>query len=754
MKKGLIILSAAVLVLASCGQKQEQIAQAKNQPTYSPKVTELLSQMSVEEKVGQMTQINLDVIMKGAIYNLEEPHTVDTAKLKEAISKYKVGSILNCGGHGYPLEQWHQIINAIQEVAAQNGDHKVPVLYGIDAIHGANYSFGSILFPQQLAQAATFNPALVKRGAEITAYEVRAAGIPWNFSPVLDLGRQPLWSRFFETYGEDVYLAQQMANAAITGYEQGDVSKSTAVASCMKHFLGYSFSFSGKDRTPVYMGERHLREYYLPTFKTAVDAGAKTVMINSGELNGIPVHADEFVLKTLLRDELGFEGLAVTDWEDIMKLYNIHHVAKDNREAVKMAINAGIDMSMVPNDYAFTEDLIDLVNAGEVPMSRIDEAVSRILQLKVDLGLFENASAPTLEDYPLFGGEEHYKAAYKAAIESVTLLENKGALPLSTSEKILLTGPGADDLIIQNGAWSRTWQGIDTFIVKEKHLTVLGAMNRLSSNIAYEKGTSIDSIENISAAVAKAKASSKIVVVLGEKPSTEKVGDIDDLTLDQAQIDLVKALSKTGKPIVAVMMFNRPRIVSEIVGLCDAVLMAYQPGSAGGEAIADLLFGNQNPSGKLPFTYPRFVNTHVTYDHKATEELDAKFGMNAFNPQWTFGSGLSYSTFEYSNLTVSDTVFSGSGTMEVTVTVTNTGKMKGKESVLCFVKDHTASITPEVKRLRAFDKIELEAGETKTVSFKLSADDLAFVNRDMTWITEPGKFTVSIAGLAKEFSYQ
>lgn len=755
MKKIIVALVVTAIFSNACSDNHESASQSSDRQHFSPEVEQLLSDMTIEEKAGQMTQINLDVIMKGKIYNLIEPQRIDTLKLLEAITKYKVGSVLNVGGHAYDRDQWHYLINTIQEVAIDKGDHQIPVLYGIDAIHGANYTLGSVLFPQQLAQAATFNPSLVKRGAEITAYEVRASGIPWNFSPVLDLGRQPLWSRFFETYGEDVYLAKQMAAACIDGYEQGDVSKSTAVASCMKHFLGYSFPHSGKDRTPVYMGENVLREYYLPTFKTAVDHGAKTVMINSGELNGIAVHADEFVLKTILRQELGFKGVAVTDWEDIMKLYNIHHVAKDNRDAVKMAVNAGIDMSMVPNDYEFTEDLIDLIQAGEIPMSRIDEAVGRILELKFELGLFENSGAPTKADYPDFGGEKHYQAAYETAIESMTLLENNGILPLAKTSKVLICGPGANDLIVQNGAWSRTWQGIDTFITNDPYSTVFEALQeRGLAKLEFAQAATTDSLTNLDEAVKKAKSMDVIVVVLGEKPSTEKPGDIDNLSLASVQIEMMKALHKTGTPIVAVMMFNRPRIVNEIVDLCDAILMAYQPGSAGGDAIADVLIGDANPSGKLPFTYPRYVNSLLTYDHKSTEDLDQKFGMNAFNPQWQFGTGLSYSAFEYNNFNIRDTVVSTDGTIEVSVEIKNTSSTDGKETVLCFVRDEVASITPSVKRLRAFDKVFINAGDTKKVSFSIPVSDLAFIARDMNWTTEQGEYTVMIRDFSQKITLQ
>lgn len=751
MKKTALLLLASLFL--ACQNNIEEASNSKEESNaFDPKVKELISKMTIAEKAGQMTQLNIDVLMVGEVFNLSEPHRFEAEKLKKAIIDYNVGSVLNVGGHAYSIEKWHEIINGI-DGAAQKSRLKIPVLYGIDAIHGANYTMGSTLFPQQLAQAATWNPSLVEKGAEITAYEVRASGIPWNFSPVLDLARQPLWSRFFETYGEDVYLAKQMTQAAIKGYEGDNFGDAYHVASCMKHFLAYSMPYTGKDRTPVYLAERQMRELFLPTFQEAIGTGAKTVMINSGEINGIPVHANKDILTSLLRDELGFKGLAVTDWEDIIKLNTLHKVAPTLKEAVKMAILAGVDMSMVPNDYEFTDLLIELIEEKEIPMTRIDEAVSRILQLKVDLGLFENAGAPDLKDYPLFGSQEFAEEAYNTAIQSITLLKNENkTLPLQEGTKVFLTGPAADEYTLLNGAWTRTWQGTDKSFDEENKPTILDAFNSEYKNITYELGCGIDKLENVDKALAQAKKSDVIVVCIAEKPSTEKVGDIHSLDLEKAQIDYVKMLQEIGKPVVLVMVENRPRIVNQIVDGSDAIFMAYQPGSEGGRAIVDLLYGKANPSGKLPFTYPRYGATLISYDHKTTEKLDPEFGMNAFNPQWEFGFGMSYTNFDYSNFSLSSDSLHESG-LKIKITVKNTGERAGMEVVQLFVADDYASITPPAKRLRKFSKISLDPGESKTVEFLLKPSELAFVNKELKWVTEPGSFTLEIANQQKSILY-
>ena len=715
-------------------------------------IVALIKKMSIEEKAGQMTQIDLGVIAEGGICALKNPQTIDLKKIQEAISKYHIGSILNvgCGSGTISLENWHKILNTIYLENARSSKNNIPILYGIDAIHGANYTIGATLFPQQIAQAATWNPALVKKGYEITAYEVRATGIPWNFSPVLDLGRQPLWSRFFETFGEDVYLAKTMTKVAIEGYQGNDVSNPYKVASCMKHFLGYSMPLSGKDRTPAWISDRELREYFLPTFQTAISSGAKTVMINSGDINGTPVHANYDILTKLLRNELGFKGVAVTDWEDIYKLVNVHRIAKTKKEAVKMAIMAGIDMSMTPNDFEFTTLLVELVKEGSIPESRLDLSVKRILQLKKDLALFSQTEFEQSK-YPLFGSEEHAKASYDVAKESMTLLKNKNnILPLKSNDKIFVCGPAANSLNLLNGAWTHTWQGVDASYNTKNKFTILDALqNQNGLNVSYELGVSIDSIQNIEACLREAKKADKIIICVGETPSTEIVGNINDLTLSSPQIELINQLATLEKPIILVCNFNRPRILNVIESKVDAILYSYLPGDEGGKAIKDVLIGIENPSGKLPFTYPRFVNSFVHYDHKATEDLDVDFSMNAYKPQFDFGFGMSYTTFEYSNLIVSDTNFYDKQKITVSVTVKNSGKVKGKEVVQLYYNDLVASITPSVKKLMKFSKIELKPNETKKIEFEIKKSDFSFINKDLKRVTEPGEIELIINNLKK-----
>ena len=734
------------LLLGACSKKNADSS------FYGDDIEEIIAKMSIEEKVGQMTQINLDVISKGEVFNLVEPHELDPVKLDSAINHYYVGSILNVGGHTYTREHWEDIITTIQTKATKEGNG-IPIIYGIDAIHGVNYTVDATLFPQQIAQAATWNPGLVREGASITAYECRASGIPWNFSPVLDLARQPLWSRFFETYGEDVFLAQTMSAAVVQGYQGKDPSNPEKVAACMKHFLGYSMPISGKDRTPAWIPERQLREYFLPTFEAAIKQNALTLMVNSGELNGIPVHADYDILTTLLRDELDFKGLVVTDWEDIIKLYRDHKVAKDMREAVKMAVMAGIDMSMTPNDYSFNVALIDLVKTGEIPESRLDESVRRILWVKKQLGILKNP-IPDFKYYTKFASKEHKNAALKTAQESITLLKNdNNLLPLKKGTKVLLCGPAANSLNIINGAWTHTWQGVDTNFNTKGASTIYQAMQEINpGQVSYVLGSDLDKEVNIAAAVSAARSNDVVVVCLGEMPSTEKPGDIEDLNLPIAQQNLVRELSKTGKPIILVFAFNRPMIVREIEPLAAAITHAYLPGDFGGIALSQILFGDVNPSGKLPFTYPRNTGSLLFYDHKHTELLDKDFGYNTFNPQWEFGFGLSYSKFVYSNLTIDKKSYSQSDMVRISVQVKNDSDRPAKEVVQVFVSDLVASITPSVKRLRAFRKVYLEAGETKTIEIEMPIAALAFVNKDLKWIVEPGEFLLQVNTLKQKFN--
>ena len=718
-------------------------------------VEALLKQMTVEEKVGQMTQLNLDVVCEGGIYKLVEPHHLDPAKLREALLKYHVGSILNCGGHAYPRKQWHELIGGIQEVATKETRLKIPVVYGIDAIHGANYVSQSTLFPQQLAQAATFNPDLAFQAAEVTAYETRAAGMTWNFSPVLDVARNPLWSRVFETFGEDALVCSRFGEAAIRGYQgTGMPIDNLHVAACMKHFLAYGGPRTGKDRTPTYLSEIQLREIYLPPFKKAIETGALTVMINSGEINGVPVHADKRILTTLLRDELKFEGVAVTDWEDVIKLHLNHRVAPNLKEATFMAVEAGIDMCMVPNDYDFTKLLIELVKEGRISESRLDVSVRRILMLKKKLGILKSVSVPNLQQYPKFGSSAHRAMARKTAEESITLLENRNStLPLKANQKIFVTGPAANSLSMLNGAWTRTWQGVDTIWDDPSNNTIYEAMRAAIPGLSYAKGCSLDSLLNVEEALRMASQSDVIVACMGEKPSTEKPGDIDDLALPRAQLEYVKALLKTGKPVVLVLVENRPRLVNEVADQCAAVIMAYQPGDTGGDVLVDILLGKVNPSGKLPITYPRFNHSLMWYDHKYTETFDTQFGNKAFNPQWEFGHGLSYSEIRYANLKLSSPNLIKGDSLAVEVSVSNLSNREAKETVLLFTRDHFASITPSVKKLRDFSKVTLKPGETQTLRFSLKAEDLSFVGADGALITEPGDFDIQIGPLTTTFKY-
>ncbi len=719
------------------------------------KIDSLLSKMTLEEKVGQMTQVTLDVISKGANFDSKKEQELDDSLLYKAIVTYKVGSILNTGSSTLSLEKWNTITNRIQK-ESEKTPLQIPILYGVDAIHGVNYTQGGTLFPQELATAATFEPKYAKLCGEVTAYELRASNIPWNFSPVLDLGRQPLWSRFFETFGEDPYLVKEMGKAIVSGY-QGDAVNNKVdknhVAACLKHYVGYSNSKTGKDRTPIQMSERELREYYLVPFQEAIKGGAMSVMVNSTEINGTPVHANHHILTDILKDELAFEGFAVTDWEDILYLHNTHRIAKDEKEATKLAINAGIDMSMVPMKLDFADHLVALVKEKEVSEERINDAVRRILRVKYRVGLFDKKYS-TPSEYPKFGSQEFANHAYEAAKESVTLLKNKNnVLPISKNAKVLFTGVGANSLNALNGAWSHTWQGIETKYNTKGKATIFEAAKKLiGENARFVQGTSYDSVIDINKAVAEASSCDVIVVCLGEMPATEKVGDIVDLNLPEAQKSLVRALAKTGKPIVAVLLHSRPRIISDIEPSFTAVLDGYWPGDEGGRAIAETIFGDNNPSGKLPFTYPRYANDLILYDHKFSEVKDKNFGMQAFNPQWQFGSGFGYSAIEYSNLAVSDSIFKDQFTVKVTVK--NIGNREAKETILVFTEDKVASITPSVNRLRKFNKISLKAGESKEVSFVITAKELAFMDNDYNWITEEGEFLIKINSLTKSVLYK
>jgi len=711
-------------------------------------VENLLKQMTLEEKIGQMTQLEIGMITTGTGNDIK----VDPAKLEKAVVKYAVGSILNVKEHALSVEKWHEIIGQIQ-AASQLTRLKIPVIYGIDTIHGANYIQGATLFPQEIGMAATWNPVLMQRAAEVAAAETRAAGIPWTFSPVLDLGRSPLWPRFYETFGEDPYLASVMGAAFVRGIEGTDISSSTRIASSLKHYMGYSFPLTGRDRTPAWIPENYLREYFLPPFAAAVKAGARTVMVNSGEINGVPGHTNHYLLTDILRTELGFKGFVVSDWEDIKKLVSTWKTAANEKEATRQTIMAGIDMSMVPSDYSFSDLLIQLAKEGAVPQKRIDDAVRNILRVKYDLGLFEQPLPdPALKAN--LAKPESIQLSLEAARESITLLKNEGGvLPLNKGQKILVTGPTADSLISLNNGWTYVWQGNNAALYPKDKPTILAAMRaKGGANVSYVPGATLDKEVDISAAVNAARAADVVVVCIGEGSYTETPGNITDLTLHDAQLKLTEEIQRTGKPVVLVLVEGRPRIINRIVDGARAIVMAYNPSNEGGTAIADVLFGDYNPNGKLPFTYPRTPNGLITYDHKLFETENTSFGNAAFSPQFEFGHGLSYTTFSYSNLQVSPTTVPATGQVKVTVNVTNTGKRAGKETVILYVRDVVASLTPAGKRVRRFAKVYLEPGQSRSLSFTLRRDDLSFIGADNKPTVEIGDFDVLVATLTGRFT--
>ena len=764
MKKiTLSIIALAAFVSAEAQQKQADI---------DKKVEVLLSKMTLEEKVGQMTQITLDVIGKGNDrYSSFEPLTLDPAEMKKALGDYHIGSVLNTANNrALTTQKWFDIISEIQKTSIQLNAHKIPVIYGVDEIHGATYTADATMFPQQIAQAAARNPQMVERGAAITAYETRASNIPWTFAPVLDLGIDPRFSRMWESFGEDPYLTSVLGVAMIDGFEGKDnnIGHPEKVATSLKHFLGYHATVSGKDRTPSYISEDALREYHLPSFKAAIDAGAHTIMINSGIINGVPVHANYTILTKLLKEELGFKGLVVTDWADIENLHRRDRVAATDKEAVMLAINAGIDMSMVPYKYeVFCDNLIQLVKEGRVKQERIDDAVRRILKVKYALNLFDKPNTNP-KDYPKFGSKEFEKASYDMAAEAITLLKNEGnILPLKKSAKVLVTGPNANSMRTLNGAWTYSWQGEKVEEFASKYNTILEAVqNEIGkANVTYVPGVSYkmnghyfeDYPDKMEEAVAAAKNNDVILLCVGENTYTEKPGDLNDLYLSDFQTELAKKLAATGKPVVLVLNEGRPRIISRFEQDMKAVVQTYLPGNFGGDALADILFGDVNPSGKLPYTYPRFPNATISYIHKPSEEQKKAEGVYNYeadyNPQYLFGEGLSYTTFAYSNLKLEKTQIKKGESLKVSVTVTNTGKLTGREVVHLFTSDlYASSVTPDVKRLRRFEKIELKPGESKTVSFELNPADLSYTGRDGKNILEAGDFEVFIEKLKATFT--
>jgi beta-glucosidase len=719
----------------------------------APAVEKLLARMTLKEKVGQITQLTIQTIVDGKDQDIQ----INPEKLRKAIAEYGVGSLLNVYDQALSLEKWHEILRAIQ-AEAKNTRLQIPVLYGIDSIHGTTYVEGGTLFPQPLAMAATWNPELMLRGSQISAAETRKAGIPWTFSPVLDVGRQPLWPRLYETFGEDTYLATVMGVATVRGYEGQDISSSVTVSSSLKHYIGYSLPTTGSDRSPALIPESALREYFLPPFAAAVEAGAHTVMVNSGDVNGIPGHANGYLLKTVLRDELGFQGVVDSDWQDIERLVTGHHIAATEKESTRISILAGIDMSMVPLDYRFSDLLLQLVQEGQVPEARIDEAVRRILTLKYQLGLFTDPLRG-MDANTTLGSPESRQASLTAAQESITLLKNENrTLPLAKSARVLVTGPDADSLIPLDNGWSYTWQGgkASAYPTKE-YATILGAIRQKigTDRVTYAPGAAFDKELDVAQAAAAASASNvdAIVVCLGEWAYAETPGNIPDLALPDAQIHLVQKLLESGKPVILVLTEGRPRIIRPVAAGASAILMAYNPGNEGGRAIADILFGDVNPSGKLPITYPRFANMLFTYDHK-TLEGDEGAATPLYAPQFEFGYGLSYTSYGYSDLQVTPAIATGAQQIQVAVTVKNTGDRAGKEIIQLYLNEQAASITPPLKRLKRFAKIQLQPGETRRYTFELSPADLSFINAEDKRVVEPGVFQVQIGGLTRSFEWK
>jgi beta-glucosidase len=730
-------------------------AETKLEREIDQKVRALIKKMAVEEKVGQMTQITLDVIAVKESLKSDAPQ-IDPVKMREAILKYHVGSILNVAGDkAHSIDYWHKVIKDIQDLAAQDR-LKIPVLYGIDSIHGAQYTTGATVFPQSINMAATWEPDLLQRASEITALETRISGIPWNFMPVLDVGRQVLWPRLYETYGEDVLLAERMGRASIIG-QQGltkkELSSPSRALSCMKHYVGYSFPWSGKDRTPAIITERMMREQFLPPFAAAVKAGSETVMINSAEVDGIPGHANYHLITEVLKGEMKFKGFAVSDWEDIKRLHTRDRFAASPEEAVRQAVMAGVDMSMVPFDYSFAEILVKLVNEKKVPMSRIDDAVARILRVKYLSGIFENPY-PMRDLVSQFGDAKFQKESRQMAAEGLTLLKNeKSTLPLSRNAKVLVTGPTANSLAVLNGGWTLSWQGSNEALYPKDKKTILQAIKDHvgASRVSYHKGVELQQkADDYEAALKAARNADIVVLCLGEKTYTETPGNIEDLTLDTAQLDFARELYKQGTPVVLVLVQGRPRVIREIEPGASAILMAYLPGMEGAAAIADTLYGVVNPSGKLPFTYPRYVNSLLTYDHKQQEELEG----NTFNPQWPFGFGLSYSKFVYKNLRLSQKRIEAGKPVRVTVEVSNDSDVAGKEVVQLYVSDlYRSYSTPPVKKLADFKKISLAPRQSAQVDLEVTLNQLGFWGPKNQWGVERGQFKVQIQNLEDRFEF-
>lgn len=753
MKK--ILLSISLLALAYTASANVPVI--KSDPKIEAQVEQTLKKLTLEEKIGQMMELVTDLFgandKNGVFY-------IDEHKTDSILSRYKIGSILNAPNTCAPTaKQWEKYIAQIQKISMKRIG--IPCVFGLDQNHGSTYTQGGTLFPQNINVAATFNREIARRSAEATAYETRAVSVPWTYSPTVDLGRDARWPRIWENFGEDCYLSSEMGKAMVYGFQGEDPNNIDQyhIATSMKHFMGYGVPWTGKDRTPAYISPADLREKHFAPFLAGLQAGALTVMVNSASVNGVPMHANKEFLTGWLKEETGWDGVLITDWADINNLYTREMVAKDKKDALRIAINAGIDMIMEPYSCDACGYLVELVKEGKIPMSRIDDACRRVLRMKYRLDLFKNPTQK-LKNYPKFGGEEFAKLALEGATESMVLLKNEGnILPLQHGKKILLTGPNANQMRCLNGGWSYTWQGHRADEFAGKYNTIYEAFCNeygkenviLNQGVTYnEKGKYWEENEpQIQEAVAAAKDADVIVACIGENSYTETPGNLTDLWLSENQRNLVKALAQTGKPVILVLNEGRPRLIADIEPLAQGIINILIPGNMGGYALANLVSGKANFSGKMPYTYPKEINSLANYDFKKSEEVGTMEGAYDYNAkitqQWGFGYGLSYTSYKYSNLKVSQSDFRHGDIIKVSVDVKNTGKVAGKESVLLFSSDLIASVVPDGRRLRAFDKVELQPGETKTMTFELKADDLAFVGWNGKWRLEEGDFKLMIA---------
>ena len=753
MKK--ILLSISMLALAYTASANVPVI--KSDPKIEAQVEQTLKKLTLEEKIGQMMELVTDLFgandKNGVFY-------IDEHKTDSILSRYKIGSILNAPNTCAPTaKQWEKYIAQIQKISMKRIG--IPCVFGLDQNHGSTYTQGGTLFPQNINVAATFNREIARRSAEATAYETRAVSVPWTYSPTVDLGRDARWPRIWENFGEDCYLSSEMGKAMVYGFQGEDPNNIDQyhIATSMKHFMGYGVPWTGKDRTPAYISPADLREKHFAPFLAGLQAGALTVMVNSASVNGMPMHANKDILTGWLKEETGWDGVLITDWADINNLYTREMVAKDKKDALRIAINAGIDMIMEPYSCDACGYLVELVKKGKIPMSRIDDACRRVLRMKYRLDLFKNPTQK-LKNYPKFGGEEFAKLALEGATESMVLLKNEGnILPLQHGKKILLTGPNANQMRCLDGGWSYTWQGHRTDEFAGKYNTIYEAFCNeygkenviLNQGVTYnETGKYWEENEpQIQGAVDAAKNADVIVACIGENSYTETPGNLTDLWLSENQRNLVKELAKTGKPVILVLNEGRPRLIADIEPLAQGIIDILIPGNMGGDALANLVSGKSNFSGKMPYTYPKEINSLANYDFKKSEEVGTMEGAYDYNAkitqQWGFGYGLSYTSYKYSNLKVSQSDFRHGDIIKVSVDVKNTGKVAGKESVLLFSSDLIASMVPDGRRLRAFDKVELQPGETKTVTFELKADDLAFVGWNGKWRLEEGDFKLTIA---------